>query len=156
MFMPLNLSLKLNKSIRILAVAALAITGVSLGVVPSITNQGASFSSSAYADSYTNAQLRSYARAVLGMEARRQQAYREIKEIIGSGQPIPNIACNQSLRKLSREVREIAENYCDSSKQIVINSGLEISLFNAITNSAQADPQLKKRIQSEMLRLQQQ
>ena len=151
-----DVSLKLIKSIRVLAVTGLAMTSVTLGVVPSITEQGTNFNLSAYANNYTNAELRSYAKAVLGMEARRQQAYTEIKEIIGSGQTVPTIACNASLNNLSREVREIAENYCDSSKQIVIDNGLEVSRFNAITKSAQGDEQLKKRIQSEMIRLQQQ
>ncbi|MEC4991864.1 MAG: DUF4168 domain-containing protein [Oscillatoria sp. PMC 1068.18] len=145
-----------KKISRPLIVASLATIGILFGVVPSISEQSfsLSFPNSAYAQEFTDQDILNYARAILDMESLRQQAYNDIKQIIGT-QP-PTIACNdrQSWRSLPRNAQAIAINYCNGSRSIVQNSGLSISLFNNMTASVQSDSRLKERIQQAMIRLQ--
>lgn len=109
----------------------------------------------AVAQNFSNEEITSYARTVLKLEQVRLQAYDDIKQKIGSGN-IPNIVCNQpeTLNSLNPDVRPIAINYCNSSKQIVETNGLTSAQFNAITASQQNNPALAKRIQDEIKRLQ--
>ncbi|MBZ8179968.1 MAG: DUF4168 domain-containing protein [Oscillatoria sp. PMC 1051.18] len=147
----------LNKKIsRPLIVASLATMGVMLGIVPSISEQSfsLSFQTSAYAQEFTDQDILNYARAILDMESLRQQAYDDIKQIIGT-QP-PTIACNdrRSLRNLPRDAEAIAVNYCNGSRRIVQSSGLSVSQFNEMTARVQSDSRLKERVQQAMIRLQ--
>ena len=109
----------------------------------------------AYAQNVSDPQVTSYAQAVLRMEPVRQQAYDEIKNIIGSSN-VPPIVCNkpESLDALPGNARNIATDYCDRSKEIVEKNGLTISRFNEITVNMQSDTNLKDRIQAELLRIQ--
>ena len=109
----------------------------------------------AYAQDVSDPQVTSYAQAVLRMEPVRQQAYDEIKTIIGSSN-VPPIVCNkpESLDALPGNARSIATDYCDRSKEIVEKNGLTISRFNEITVNMQSDTNLKNRIQAELLRIQ--
>lgn len=100
-------------------------------------------------------EIRNYARAVLGMEPRRQAAYEEIRSNVGD--TVPTVVCNQnrSINQLRSEVRAIAVNYCTQAKAIIESNGLSISQFNDITQQQQSNAQLKQLIQNELLRLQQ-
>ncbi len=99
-----------------------------------------------------------FAEAVLEIEPFRQQAYEQIQKIIGA--PPPNIHCHNpnDLNNLNEEIRTIASDYCNSSKNIVENSGLSVSQFNEIKKTLDANPNsnLVQRIQDAMLQLQRQ
>lgn len=107
------------------------------------------------ASPFTAEEIRNYARAVLGMEPRRQAAYEEIRST--TGDTVPVVVCNQnrSINQLSAEIRAIAVNYCTQAKAIIESNGLTVSQFNEITQQQQSNAQLKQQIQNELLRLQQ-
>jgi hypothetical protein len=138
-----------------LLVGAMSLTGVVTGVIPSISGQslGLTFSTTAIAQEVSNEEIGNYARAVLAMEPRRQEAYNEIKGITGN---VPPVVCNETkkINTLPGEIRGIAVNYCEQAKKIIENNGLTVPKFNSITLSQQADPSLKQRIQAELIRLQ--
>lgn len=140
---------------RSLVIGAFATVGVLSGFTPDLS-QGLSnaSSSAAYAQAVSNTEVTNYARAVLAMEPVRQTAFNEIKKIIRGD--IPPIVCHQprSLNALPGNARKIAVNYCKRSKEIVESNGLRINRFNAITVNLQNDPNLKRRIHNELLRIQ--
>ncbi|GBE95011.1 DUF4168 domain-containing protein [Nostoc cycadae] len=105
--------------------------------------------------SVNNNEIVSYAQAVLAMEPSRQQAFGEIKKLIGGGE-IPQIVCNnpQSIDSLPRKARDIAVNYCNRSQKIVEENGLTIERFNKITVEIQNDNNLKRQIYNTLIRLQ--
>jgi hypothetical protein len=139
-----------------LLVGAISLTGVVTGVIPSLSGEsfGLTFSTTAIAQEVSNEEIANYARAVLAMEPRRQQAYNEIKGINKGN--VPPVVCNETkkINTLPGEIRGIAVNYCEQAKKIIENNGLTVSKFNSITLLQQADPTLKQRIQAELIRLQ--
>lgn len=151
--------MKLNNLLsKSLLISFLAGVGVCAGGVPSFQGKQpfvALKEPVAVAQNFSDQEITSYARTVLKLEQVRLQAYDDIKQKIGSGN-IPNIVCNQpeTLNGLSGDVRTIAINYCNSSKQIVETNGLTSAKFNQITTSQQNNPALQKRIQDEISRLQ--
>jgi hypothetical protein len=107
-------------------------------------------------ESISAEEVENYAKTVLAIEPSRQSAYTEIQQLINDEQ-FPDVTCTQSdtIATLPSNIRDIAVNYCNQSKQISESQGLTLSQFNTITASAQADPELQKRIQNELVRLQQ-
>ncbi len=97
----------------------------------------------------------SYAQAVLGMEPARQQAFDEIKKIMGE-QEIPKIVCNdsKSIGSLPKKAQDIAVNYCQRSQKIVQEHGFTIERFNKITVDIQNDENLKRQISNTLIDLQ--
>ena len=102
-----------------------------------------------------NNQIDSYAQAVLAMEPARQNAFEEIKKLIGNGE-IPKIVCNdsKSINGLPRKAQDIAVNYCNRSQKIVQDNGLSIDQFNKITIELQNNDILKQQVYNTLLRLQ--
>jgi Domain of unknown function (DUF4168) len=96
-----------------------------------------------------------YAQAVLAMEPARQQAFDEIKKLMGD-QEIPKIVCNdsKSISGLPKKAQDIAVNYCQSSQKIVEDNGLTIERFNKITVDIQSDDSLKQQITNTLIRIQ--
>ena len=138
-----------------LVVGAFATVGLS-GLDPDLSKRSPlAFSSVAYAQDVGDPDVTNYAQAVLEMEPVRQTAFDEIKKLIGSGD-IPPIVCHkpESLDALPGNARQIALNYCSQSQKIVESNRLSITRFNAITVDMQNDPNLKTRIQNELLRIQ--
>lgn len=119
-------------------------------LMPTVAIGNAAFAQEAI----STADVQNYARSVLRIEPIRQSAYDEIKRITGAD--VPSIACHRpnSLDNLSRNIREIAVNYCNQSIQIVESNSLTIGRFNAITAALQSDPDLAARIQQALIRLQ--
>lgn len=115
------------------------------------------FNVKAYAQNppINNNEITSYAQAVLAMEPSRQQAFEEIKKLIGSKE-IPKIVCNDpnSMNSLPRKARDIAVNYCNRSQKIVEDNGLTIERFNGITVEIQNNNNLKRRVYNTLIRLQ--
>lgn len=106
-------------------------------------------------DQVTAEEVENYATAVLAIEGIRKGAYNEIQQILGN-EKVPDVICNQAstVADLRKEVQDIAVNYCNKAKQLGEEQGLTISRFNTITVSVQADPELERRIQNELIRLQ--
>jgi Domain of unknown function (DUF4168) len=102
-----------------------------------------------------NTEVTNYAKAVLGMEPVRQQAFEEIKKLIGS-KDIPQVICNDptSINALPGKAKDIAVNYCNHSQKIVEDSGLTVERFNKITLEIQNNNTLKRQLYNTLLRLQ--
>lgn len=133
---------------------------VLLGIVPDLSGTTTSvFNTVVQAQQspeFSEMEIRSYARAVLGIEPRRQTAFNEIQAIMGAGKSIPDVVCNETrtINQLDKAVRDIAVNYCTQAKSIIETNELTITRFNEITQRQQADPALQKRIQAELQSLQ--
>lgn len=119
------------------------------------------FSSSSKADAQTpppivnNTEINSYAQAVLAMEPARQNAFEEIKKLIGNGE-IPKIVCNDSnsINGLPKKAQDIAVTYCTRAQKIVEDNGLSFDQFNKITIELQNNNILKRQVYNTLLRLQ--
>jgi glutaredoxin len=100
-------------------------------------------------------ELTNYAKIILAMEPARQQAFDEIKKIVGNSE-VPKIVCNDSnsFNGLPGKAKDIAVNYCKSSQKIVEDNGLSIERFNKITSEVQGNEGLKKMIFDELMKLQ--
>ncbi|MGB3534143.1 MAG: DUF4168 domain-containing protein [Microcoleaceae cyanobacterium] len=147
---------KLAQSLTIGSLSTLALMATVLPHVSNISGNILSLPAQAQTSStFTAEEIRNYARAVLGMEPRRQAAYEEIRTTTGDN--IPPVVCsqNRSINRLQTEIRAIAVNYCTQAKAIIESNGLTISQFNNITTQQQTNTQLQQQIQSELVRLQQ-
>ncbi|OYD95189.1 hypothetical protein CDG76_09360 [Nostoc sp. 'Peltigera membranacea cyanobiont' 210A] len=126
----------------------------------SVISNGFSLSSKAEAQTpapiVNNTEIDSYAQAVLAMEPARQNAFEEIKKLIGNGE-IPQIVCNDSnsINGLPKKAQDIAVNYCNHAQKIVEDNGLKFEQFNKITIELQNNTILKKQVYNTLLRLQQ-
>ena len=144
--------------IRTAITSVFAAISILCGAVPQVFWQSPYFNFNylAYPQDFSDTQLQNYARAVLQIESKRQQAYREIQRIIG--RPPGNLACYQpeTLRNLPQQAQKIAVDFCNNSKKIAQNSGLSAEQFNRITRQAQTDAVLKRRIQNAIRQIQRQ
>ncbi|MDZ8134522.1 MAG: DUF4168 domain-containing protein [Nostoc sp. DedQUE04] len=126
----------------------------------SVISNGFSLSSKANAQTpapiVNNTEIDSYAQAVLAMEPARQNAFEEIKKLIGNGE-IPQIVCNDSnsINGLPKKAQDIAVNYCNHAQKIVEDNGLKFEQFNKITIELQNNTILKRQVYNTLLRLQQ-
>ncbi|TAE54988.1 MAG: DUF4168 domain-containing protein [Nostocales cyanobacterium] len=103
----------------------------------------------------TNAEITNYAKSVLEMEPKRQEAFGEIKKLIG-GNEIPKIVCNdsKSMASLPTTAKSVAVKYCNESQQVVESNSLSIERFNEITLETQTNDKLKRQIYNTLIRLQ--
>jgi len=113
------------------------------------------FKAHAQNQSFNNNDITSYAQAVLAMEPARQEAFGQIKKIVGNGE-VPQIVCNEpnSVNSLPSKAREIAVNYCNHSQKIVSDYGLTIDKFNRMTVEIQNNSNLKQQVYNTLIRLQ--
>ncbi|GAB4536831.1 MAG: hypothetical protein Tsb0014_24950 [Pleurocapsa sp.] len=141
---------------RIPITSFLAIAGILSGAVLEVSYQPKTFaiSAAAYAQDYTIEETINYAKAGYEVELLRQKVYKEIKNIIN--EPPPNIVCNQqeTLNNLSDEVRTIAENYCNESRQIVKDHNLTIDRFNELKKYYDRGDEFYQQVQNILLDLQ--
>lgn len=100
-------------------------------------------------------EIESYARAVLSIETNRRVAFEEIQKMTNN-ETVPDVTCTEtkSIAALSKNLQEIAVNYCERSKKFIQDEGLTMDKFNAITASAQSNMELQERIKNELVRLQ--
>ncbi|MEH1814284.1 MAG: DUF4168 domain-containing protein [Nostoc sp.] len=132
------------------------------GAIATVSVISNAFSLSSKAEAQTpapivnNTEINSYAQAVLAMEPARQNAFEEIKKLIGNGE-IPQIVCNDSnsINGLPKKAQDIAVNYCNHAQKIVEDNGLKFEQFNKITIELQNNTILKKQVYNTLLRLQQ-
>jgi hypothetical protein len=140
-----------------LVVGTLTTVGLLSGLAPDLSGRSEFliFSSAAYAQAISDAEVRNYAQAVLQAEPVRQAALDEIKTMIGS-ENTSSIVCHnpESLDALPDKAQDVAVDFCNQYKEIVESHALTITRFNEITVNLQKDPDLEKRIQNELLRIQ--
>ncbi|MBW4574844.1 MAG: DUF4168 domain-containing protein [Aphanothece sp. CMT-3BRIN-NPC111] len=140
---------------RSLLVGALAAFGLLSGIAPGLSERSPTlvFGSSAYAQSFSNQEVKNYARIVLTIEPTRQDVYQRIKKIVGSP---PDINCGRpnSLRTLPANARQLAVNLCNRYTQTIKSNSMTVSRFNEITVNLQSNSDLQKRIQNELIRMQ--
>lgn len=103
----------------------------------------------------TTEEVKNYAKALLAIESNRQAASSEIQKLTNE-EKLPDITCTKpdTIAALPKNIQDVAVNYCNQSKKIGESHDLTMPRFNAITSSAQSSPELRKRIQNELLRLQ--
>jgi Domain of unknown function (DUF4168) len=135
---------------RTLSYSAIATTGLLASVLI--------FSSKANAQSpspVNSNEITSYAQAVLAMEPARQQAFDEIKKLMG-GREIPQIVCNdpKSISTLPKKAQNLAVNYCKHSQKIVEDNNLTIERFNQITVEQLNNKDLAGQISKKLIELQ--
>ena len=132
------------------------------GAIATVSVISNAFSLSLKADGQTptpivnNTEINSYAQAVLAMEPARQNAFEEIKKLIGNGE-IPKIVCNDpnSVKDLPTKAQDIAKNFCTLSEKIVKDNGLSNDQFNKITMELQNNNiLLKQQVSNTLLCLQ--
>jgi hypothetical protein len=145
---------RLNKSLTAtVIVSVLIITGIVTGTNPQLSLQTGElvFSNAVLAQSFSDNDLRNYARAVLEIEAIRQPAISQIESIVGRGKAA-KLACHQpnTINRLPDNARNIALNYCNTSAQIVSKYGLTNEKFNQITRAVQRDANLRQKVQGFM------
>lgn len=101
-------------------------------------------------------EIANYARAVMALESKRQDLYPKIQQFIKK-QQVPDINCTKldTISSLSRDAQKLAVAYCKEAKQVIESNNLTITQFNQITVTAQANLNLEKRIQTELIRLNQ-
>lgn len=142
---------------RSLLIGTISTLGLVAGLVPDLSRSSSNlvFSTTAYAQDVSDAEVSKYAKAVLEAEPVRESALNNIQQIIGSGQ-VPEIACykKDTMEKLPENARDVALKYCSNYEGIVKKYFNSFEEFNQITKNVQNDPNLKKRVQNEMLRLQ--
>ncbi|MDJ0744659.1 MAG: DUF4168 domain-containing protein [Xenococcaceae cyanobacterium MO_167.B27] len=142
--------------IRLINVSSLASLGILFGIVPQILPQSHrfSFEYNAYAGNYTQQEISNYARAGLQIERLRRRTYQEIKK--QTNQRPPNIVCNrpETIQQLSPNIRNIANNYCQETTNIIRNNNLTIRRFNELKRSYDGGGEFHRQVQQMLLRLQ--
>ena len=106
--------------------------------------------------SLTAEEIERYAKALLAIDQSRQAASKEIQQMTNSN-TVPDITCTkaESIANLPKNIRDVVVNYCKQSKKYIDDTqGLTIAQFNAITVTAQSNPDLQQRLQNELVRLQ--
>ncbi|MFM2063883.1 MAG: hypothetical protein RLZZ507_3554 [Cyanobacteriota bacterium] len=146
MILQTSIKHKLSESLVFATLTAASLIFGTLGLSPKANAQPVTVN---------NTEVINYAQSVLKMEPKRQQAFEEIKKLIG-GKEIPKIVCNDpsSMNSLPNKAREIAVNYCNDSQTIVAANNLTIERFNQITVEVQNNDALKRQIYNTLLRLQ--
>ena len=151
-----NLS-KLSK-IYIRLISSSLLVGFSLvsGFVPQISLQSRSIelSSVARAQEFTPEEIQNYAKAGYEVELLRREVYQKIKSAIN--QPPPNIVCDrqETLQSLESNIREIANNFCNQSLQIVEQHNLSIDRYNELKSYYDRRDGFYQQVQNMLLKLQ--
>ncbi|MDJ0516822.1 MAG: DUF4168 domain-containing protein [Okeania sp. SIO2F4] len=154
---------------RSLFVVTLSTLGLMMGIIPRVSNPSLNpiFDTPAYAqESFTDQavtaeEITKYAVSVLQIENLRIGVYREIQNEFQKQSPggsVPPIICNQksSVNTLPQNIQVIAVSYCNQAKKIIEGNDLTVSRFNRITMTQKTDPTLREKIQTELIRIQQQ
>ncbi|VEP16468.1 conserved hypothetical protein [Hyella patelloides LEGE 07179] len=147
---------KLNKINRSLAGGILAAMGIISGITPEISVQPhfLNWENAVYAQNFTPEEVYNYARAGFEVEVLRQQVYQEIKSMVN--QPPPEITCDrpETMNDIPENVRGIANNYCNRSRQIVQENNLSIQRFNQLKNNYDSEGSFYQQVQQKLLDLQ--
>lgn len=142
--------------LRSLLVGAFSTVGLVAGLAPNLSlGSILIIGAAAYAQEFSNTDVVNYAKAVLEAEPLRQTALNDIKQTLPSG-AVPQISCDEkeTWSQLPENARNIASSYCNQYEGIVKKYFSSFNQFNQITKNVRNNPDFKKRIQDEMLRLQ--
>jgi len=133
----------------------LAFLGVFGGMVPEVSWQPTAliFRSSAYSQDFSPDSINRYAQAVLAIEVERKKAFEQIQAMIGRVPPQLTCTNRDSIRQLPRNAQAIVVSFCNRSKQIAQESGLQPGEFNRITEAARNNANLKTQIQRAIINL---
>lgn len=146
---------KINSSLLIAVI--LAIMSIFSEVVPKLSFSSPhllTWENAVYAQEYTSEEIYNYAKAGLEVEMLRQQVYQEIKSMVN--QPPPDITCDQpeTMSNIPANIRGIANNYCNRSRQIVRNNNLSIQRFNQLKIYYDRGGPFYQQVQQQLLNLQ--
>ena len=157
--------LPINKLyIRLLSSSLFTFIGLTMGLVPEVSMRSLetnsfslptiSHSQKAYAQQFTPDETENYAKAGYEVELLRRKVYQEIKNSIN--QPPPDIVCDRqdTLDSLQPKVREIANRYCDRSREIVEEHNLTVDRFNVLKTYYDRQDSFYQQVQSILLKLQ--
>lgn len=145
---PISVSL-LNQVIsRSLLVTFIASIGVFCGLAPnlSFSSPHLILSSSAFAQSIGDDELRRFAQAAYAIEKKRLSL---VQGIVRRNASVPDTTCADGGNG-SPELKD----FCEFSRQTIEANQLSVSRFQQIRNAVQSDPSLKQRVDAELLRLQ--
>ncbi len=109
----------------------------------------------ANAQGFSETDISQYAEAVLAVEALRQTAHSQTKDLLGGG-AVPVVICSEedTIKTLSPEVRRVAVTFCNEAKSLIESTGLGVEQFNRMVEIQLIDPNLSQRVQEELVRLQ--
>lgn len=146
---------KINSSLLIAVI--LAIMSIFSEIVPKLSLSSPyllTWENAVYAQEYTSEEIYNYAKAGLEVEMLRQQVYQEIKSMVN--QPPPDITCDQpeTMSNIPANIRGIANNYCNRSRQIVRRNNLSIERFNQLKNYYDRGGSFYQEVQQQLLNLQ--
>ncbi|MGA9379489.1 MAG: DUF4168 domain-containing protein [Phormidium sp.] len=133
---------------RTLLVTFLASIGVLGGLAPNLSfhSPHSILSSSAFAQSISDDELRRYVQAASTIERKRLAL---VEGIVRRNLPVPDTTCAAG-GNTSAELRE----FCDFSRQTIVANQLTVGRFEQIRNAVKLDPTLKQRVDAELQRLQ--
>lgn len=141
---------------RAIMAIVLALLGISCGIIPKFSQQSpkAEENPPAYNEPFSEDEITEYADILRQLDSRREEAYKELQAIIGSNSE-DAINCHQAstIEDLPLEAQKIAIDFCNTSKAIVKERGWSSQEFNRLTLNMRNDPQLKQKIQDEIIRL---
>lgn len=157
--------LKPNKlSIRLISSGILAFLGIVLGLAPelswrSLTQEQSSSialsrSTVAVAQEYTPEETTNYAKAGFEVEMLRRRVYQEIKTIVN--EPPGDIVCDreETLSDLDPKVRELTENFCNQTIEIVEQNNLSVDRYNELKTYYDRRDSFYEQVQKILLKLQ--
>ncbi len=138
-----------------LIIALAGLTAILAGCSSGTTSNSPTPIATVSENSVSTEEIKNYAKAIVAIEPIRQAAYSEIQKN-SNDEKIPDITCTKpdTIAALAKDIQDIAVNYCNQSKKIGESHDLTMPRFNGITASAQSNPELRRRIQNELLRLQ--
>lgn len=106
------------------------------------------------AKSIPDEEIVNYAKTVVAIEQLRQTTVQEMRQISGDSS-LENVSCTQpkTISELPPQMQELTISFCNRVRAISEENGLIIPRFNAITVNARNNPDLKERIDQELISL---
>lgn len=154
----INFNLSKLSKIHIHFIGSSLLAGIALisGFVPEVSMQSRAieFVNNAHAQQFTPEEIQNYAEAGYEVELLRREVYQKIKSAIN--QPPPNIVCDRqdTLENLQLNIREIANNFCNQSLQIVEQHNLSIDRYNELKSYYDRRDGFYQQVQNVLLKLQ--
>ena len=166
MMFNVNLTLpKLNQIyIRVISSSVLASLGILLGLVPELSMRSpvadrspsltVSFSTLVAAQEFTPEETNNYAKAGFEVEMLRREIYQEIKTIVN--RPPGDIVCDreETLADLEPEVRQLTEDFCSQTIEIVQRNNLSVDRYNELKSYYDRRDTFYQEVQKILLKLQ--
>lgn len=149
--------------IRLLGSSVLAALSVLLGLAPQISFSSTidkpnlvavDLATSALAQEVTPEETNNYAKAAFEVEMLRRKVYQEVKKIIA--RPPGDIICDrrETLDGLEPQVRQLTEDYCNQTLEIVRQNNLDGDRYNELTAYYNRQEDFYQEVQKILLRLQ--